>query len=197
MTANTTKIKVNWLATSDLIPHPTNPKEHPPEQVAQIVASIQAFGFNDPIAVDDNNVVIEGHGRLLAAQKLGLEKVPVLCLAHLSEAERRAYALAHNKLTLNSGWDSENLVLEIEALQDLAFENLELTGFTLEELNGFQSGEHDAVLPHTDMNDEKTEVSIQYQNQYGVIVTCNTEAEQERVFSELSEAGYVCKVVTV
>lgn len=199
MPKETPKLKVEWLAVDCLIPYANNPKEHPPEQVEQIAASIRAFGFNDPIAVDENNVVIEGHGRLLAAQELGLKKVPVISLSHLSEGERKAYALAHNKLTLNSGWDVEKLQLELEGLQELDFENLELTGFSLEELERFSLDESDKLSEAGDIEDEseKTEVSIQYENQYGVIVQCESEAQQERVFTELSEAGYSCKVVVV
>jgi ParB-like chromosome segregation protein Spo0J len=124
-----TQLQVELLETEKLIPHLTNPKQHPAEQVAQIAASIQAFGFLDPIGIDEDNTILEGHGRLLAAQKLGLKCVPVIRLSHLSKAERKAYALAHNKLTLNSGWDVDLLRLELEALKELQFENLDLTGF--------------------------------------------------------------------
>lgn len=129
MKKETLQLQVELMETDILIPHITNPKQHPPEQVAQIAASIQAFGFIDPIGIDEDNTIIEGHGRLLAAQKLGLKRVPIIRLSHLSKAERRAYALAHNKLTLNSGWDLDLLKVELEALKELEFGNLELTGF--------------------------------------------------------------------
>jgi ParB family chromosome partitioning protein len=129
------KLKIELLETDLLIPSATNPKQHPPDQIAQIVASIEAFGFIDPIGIDDNNLVIEGHGRLLAAQKLELKRVPVIRLSHLSAAERKAYSLAHNKLTLNSGWDLELLTMEIEALQEMAFEDISLTGFRPAEID--------------------------------------------------------------
>lgn len=129
MAKDTHKLKVEFLATDDLVPSATNAKEHPAEQVAQISASIQAFGFNDPIAIDDDNTIIEGHGRLLAAQKLGIEKLPVIRLSHLNEAERKAYILAHNKLCLNTGWNLDILRTEFERLRELDFEDLNLTGF--------------------------------------------------------------------
>lgn len=129
------KFQVELLKTCLLIPSATNAKQHPVEQVAQIAASIQAFGFLDPIAIDGDNTVIEGHGRLLAAQKLNLKRVPVIRLSHLTSAERKAYALAHNKLTLNSGWDLDFLKLEIESLQGDSFAELELTGFRQAELD--------------------------------------------------------------
>jgi len=129
------KLKVELIETDLLIPCPTNAKQHPVEQVAQIIASIKTFGFLDPIGIDNDNQVIEGHGRLLAAQKLELKRVPVIRLSHLTEAERKAYALAHNKLTLNSGWDLELLKLEFESLQELVFDDLSLTGFRPAEID--------------------------------------------------------------
>ncbi|WP_373533120.1 ParB/Srx family N-terminal domain-containing protein [Vampirovibrio sp.] len=88
------ELRVEALAVEQLIPHAGNAKLHPPEQVAQIAASIQAFGFNDPIAVDEKNVIIEGHGRLLAARQLGLKTVPVIrCLIYLKRRRRRIYWL--------------------------------------------------------------------------------------------------------
>jgi ParB-like chromosome segregation protein Spo0J len=131
---DTVKLKVELLETDKLIPSITNAKQHPVEQIAQIAASIQSFGFLDPIAIGDDNKIIEGHGRLLAAQKLELKRVPVIRLSHLSVAERKAYALAHNKLTLNSGWDLDLLKVEIESLQEDNFADLELTGFRMKEI---------------------------------------------------------------
>jgi ParB family chromosome partitioning protein len=130
MSKPSTPLKIDLLPLSELIANSQNPKLHPSEQVEQITASIEKFGFNDPIAIAENNEIIEGHGRLLAAQKLGLKSLPVIRLNHLTPAERKAYALAHNKLTLNSGWDVPLLRLEIEAIQDLdASLSLDLTGF--------------------------------------------------------------------
>jgi len=192
-----TKLKVEWLDIGQLNPYLNNPKEHPPEQIAQIASSIQEFGFNDPIAIDEENIIIEGHGRLLAAQSLALEKVPVIRLEHMGEAEKKAYMIAHNKLTLNSGWDLEKLQVEIETLKDLNFEDITLTGFTLGELQGFGLREVSSLLECQEDEDTKSEVSINYQNQYGVIVTCDSEAHQQRVYDELIEAGYPCKVVVV
>lgn len=97
MKKETIQLQVELMETDTLIPHITNPKQHPAEQVAQIAASIQAFGFLDPIGIDEDNTIIEGHGRLLAAQKLGLKCVPVIRLSHLSRAERNAYALADRR----------------------------------------------------------------------------------------------------
>src|SRR5580698_7080563 len=116
-----------------LIPWARNPRTHSDAQIAQIAASIAEFGFNNPILVDTKAGIIAGHGRLLAARKLGLTEVPVIVLDHLSEAQKRAYVIADNKLAENAGWDDEMLRIEIEALQDenfdvslLGFEDVEL-----------------------------------------------------------------------
>src|ERR1017187_10012128 len=95
-----------------LIPYARNPRTHSDAQIAQIAASIAAFGFNNPILVDTHAGIIAGHGRLLAARKLGLTEVPVIVLDHLSEAQKRAYVIADNQLALNAGWDEELLRVE-------------------------------------------------------------------------------------
>ena len=101
-----------WLVDK-LIPWARNPRTHSDAQVAQIAASIAEFGFNNPILVDTKAGIIAGHGRLLAARKLGLTEVPVIVLDHLSEAQKRAYVIADNKLAENAGWDDEMLRIEI------------------------------------------------------------------------------------
>src|SRR5580698_5186009 len=100
-----------------LIPYARNPRTHSDAQVAQIAASIAEFGFNNPILVDTKAGIIAGHGRLLAAQKLGLKEVPVIVLDHLSEAQKRAYIIADNQLALNAGWNDELLSIQHAALQ--------------------------------------------------------------------------------
>jgi hypothetical protein len=119
---------VDWL-----IPWARNPRTHSDAQVAKIAASIAEFGFNNPILVDTKAGIIAGHGRLLAARKLGLTEVPVIVLDHLTEAHKRAYVIADNKLAENAGWDAEMLRIEIEALQDESFD-VSLLGFEDEEL---------------------------------------------------------------
>ena len=120
-------------STSALLPYAKNSRTHSPEQIAQIAASIQEFGFTNPVLVDDTNGIVAGHGRVLAAQQLGMEEVPTINIGWLNEAQRRAYVIADNKLALNAGWDNELLALELGELGDLGFD-LELTGFTDEEI---------------------------------------------------------------
>jgi DNA modification methylase len=136
-----------WLVDK-LIPWVRNPRTHSDVQVAQIAASIAEFGFNNPILVDTKAGIIAGHGRLLAARKLGLTEVPVIVLDHLSEAQKRAYVIADNKLAENAGWDDEMLRIEIEALQDESFD-VSLLGFEDEELARLLAAQ-DAVEGLTD-----------------------------------------------
>jgi DNA modification methylase len=122
----------SWPLTC-LIPYARNARTHSAEQVAQIAASIAEFGFNNPVLADPKGGIIAGHGRVLAAAKLGLAQVPVIVLGHLSENQKRAFRLADNQMALNAGWDLEMLQLELEALAAENF-NLDLIGFDEQEL---------------------------------------------------------------
>ncbi len=133
MTLQTMAKHIEMWVIDKLIPYAMNPRTHSDAQVAQIAASIREFGFNCPILVDSKAGIIAGHGRLLAARKLGLTEVPVIVLDHLSETQKRAYVIADNKLAENAGWDNELLQLEIAALQQEDF-NVDLIGFDDEEL---------------------------------------------------------------
>jgi DNA modification methylase len=118
----------------DLIPYARNSRTHSDEQVTQIASSIKEFGFTNPVLIDADGGIIAGHGRVMAAKKLKMESVPVVVLSHLTEAQRRAYVIADNKLALNAGWDDEMLRVEFQELQDLGFD-VELTGFSMDEIN--------------------------------------------------------------
>ena len=121
------------MAVGELIPYASNSRTHSEEQIAQIAASIKEFGFNNPILLDGDKGVIAGHGRLLAARKLEMDKVPTIELAHLSETKKKAYILADNKLALNAGWDMDLLSVELTGLNDEGFD-LSLIGFNETEL---------------------------------------------------------------
>src|SRR3984957_5290693 len=121
------------LSVDKLIPYARNARTHSDAQVAQIAASIKEFGFVNPILAGPDCVIIAGHGRLLAARKLGMKEVPVIILEGLNENQRRALVLADNKLALNAGWDEEALRLEVEALRDADYD-LNIVGFEDEEL---------------------------------------------------------------
>ena len=125
--------KIEVIDIKDLIPYINNSRTHDETQVTQIASSIKEFGFTNPLLIDDDNGIIAGHGRLQAALKLKLSEVPCIRLSGLTEAQKKAYVIADNKLALNAGWDMEMLKIELEALQEDDF-NLELLGFDDDEL---------------------------------------------------------------
>ena len=119
--------------TADLVPYARNSRTHSAAQVDKIAASIREFGFLSPIITDGKNGIVAGHGRILAAQKLGLDVLPTIDAKHLTEAQKRAYIIADNRLALDAGWDDELLKIELQDLDSLNFD-LSLTGFELDEL---------------------------------------------------------------
>ena len=133
-------IKIDYVKIGELLEYSSNPKVHEEKQIQQIAKSIERFGFNNPILVDERSEVIAGHGRLLAAKLLKLETVPVVRLIHLSEAEKRAYRIADNKLSENGRWDTDLLKLEFSEIEKLALNledelNLDITGFDFKEID--------------------------------------------------------------
>lgn len=126
--------KIVMLAVDELKPYERNARKHGEEDVAAIAKSIETFGFNDPIGVwGKDNLIVEGHGRLMAAKSLGMEKVPCIRLDHLSDEERRAYALAHNRTAELSEWDDELVDSELGDLKALGFD-IDLTGFSIDDI---------------------------------------------------------------
>lgn len=130
------KIQVVFKPTGDLIPYASNSRTHSDEQVAQIAGSIKEFGFTNPVLIDGQSGIIAGHGRVLAAHKLGMDEVPTICLDYLSETQKRAYVIADNKLALNAGWDEELLGIELSDLRESDID-LNLTGFDGDEIESF------------------------------------------------------------
>jgi len=122
------------ILTTELIPYARNSRTHSEAQVSKIASSIKEFGFLNPVLIDLDNGIIAGHGRVMAAQKLGLKEVPVLQIGHLSESQKRAYIIADNRLALDAGWDEEMLRVEFDFLGNNGF-NLELTGFEIKEIS--------------------------------------------------------------
>lgn len=144
------KLKIEMFPIDEIREYENNAKLHPQEQIDQIVKSMQEFGNNDPIAIDENNQIIEGHGRLLALKQMGETEVPIIRLSHLTEQQKRAYILAHNQLTLNTGFDEELLRLELEAIQEIDMTDF---GFNLEELEiGDFGGEESNVEEDSDFD---------------------------------------------
>jgi len=126
-------MQVEQISIETLIPYVNNARTHSDAQVAQIAASIKEFGFNNPVLIADDNSIIAGHGRVMAARKLGKGTVPAVRLSHLTEMQRKAYILADNKLALNADWDNSLLAIELADLKDLGFDT-DLTGFSADEI---------------------------------------------------------------
>jgi hypothetical protein len=167
---------------SDLIPYINNSRTHSDEQVGQVAASIKEFGFTNPVLIDEDGGIIAGHGRTLAAKKLGIDTIPAIKMIGLTEAQKKAYIIADNQLALNAGWDLDTFKLELETLQELDFD-IELLGF--DDLN-FADGE---------LENEEPELKEQdYSEKFNVIIECNDEHQQEVVYKKLQAEGYVCQV---
>ncbi len=126
-------MKISQHKVDELIPYARNSRTHSDAQVAQIAASIKEFGFTNPVLIDETGSIIAGHGRVLASRKLNLVSVPCIQLSHLTEAQKKAYIIADNKLALNAGWDDEMLAVELTDLKDIGFD-LDLTGFNTDEI---------------------------------------------------------------
>lgn len=141
---------------SELIPYVRNARTHSEAQVSQIAASIREFGFLSPILVAEDNTILAGHGRLAAALKLGLKKVPCVKENHLTETQKRAYIIADNKLSLNAGWDSELLAVELSELEGADF-NLDLLGFDEAELSSIFDADKDVSDDDFDVEKELEE----------------------------------------
>jgi DNA modification methylase len=127
-------LEINYINTDVLIPYVNNSRTHSDKQVTEIASSIKEFGFTNPVLIDKENTIIAGHGRLLASKKLGLKEVPTILLENLTEAQKKAYIIADNKLALNAGWDEELLSIELKELDELGY-NTSLTGFSDDELS--------------------------------------------------------------
>ena len=176
------ELAIIYRPIGELIPYARNARTHSEAQVAQIAASIREFGFTNPVLLDGAAGIVAGHGRVLAARQLGMDQVPCIELAHLSEAQKRAYIIADNKLALNAGWDEALLRVELADLRGMAFD-LSLLGFSGDELTAVNSGGGG--------NAE----GGRYQEQYGVIIVCRDEAHQRETFETLVGLGYEPKVV--
>jgi len=126
-------VNIEQVKLDKLIPYARNSRTHSDAQVAQIAASIKEFGFTNPVLIDETGSIIAGHGRVMAARKLAITDVPSIRLTHLTEAQKKAYIIADNKLALNAGWDDEMLAVELTDLEDMGFD-LDLTGFSTDEI---------------------------------------------------------------
>ena len=140
------KLVIENRFITELIPYGANSRTHSDEQVLQIAASIKEFGFTNPVLLDGDGGIIAGHGRIMAARKLGMFTVPSIVLHHLTDAQKRAYVIADNKLALNAGWDDDLLASEIQGLIDEEYD-VDLIGFTQDELDELLSSVNEIGMP--------------------------------------------------
>lgn len=178
------KLKIQYKPITDLIPYARNSRTHNDAQIAQIAASIKEFGWTNPVLLDGENGIIAGHGRVLAAQKLGESEVPTIELSHMDKNQKRAYIIADNKLALNAGWDNEMLALEISDLKDVGYD-LGLTGFSMDELS--------ALNPNDETEDDFKEPIDESRNL--LMIECQGEHELEKLFEEMQQRGFECKIL--
>lgn len=173
-------IKIEYLPISDLTPYERNQRKHADYDVSQIMVSIQKYGFNDPIGIwSDKNIIVEGHGRLAAAKKLHMKEVPVIRLDHLTDEQRKAYGIIHNKSAELSEWDFDLLAEDIPTL----------------DWDGF---EIDWGLPEEQEEKQKEErKDVNYNESISVVIECANDEEAEETFTKLSEMGYSCKISTL
>ncbi|MFO0201807.1 MAG: ParB/Srx family N-terminal domain-containing protein [Alphaproteobacteria bacterium] len=178
--------QVEQVPTSDLIPYARNARTHSDAQVAQIAGSIQEFGFCNPVLIDKANGIIAGHGRVRAADLLKLQTVPCIRLDHLTDAQKRAYILADNRIALSSGWDEAMLANE---LQDLHADEIDLglTGFDAEELGKLLG------LGEAEGDEEADEGLTVGPVEYRVVVITRGESDQSQLITELEQKGYKCQ----
>ena len=173
-------MEIRDLSLDTIIPYARNPRKND-GAVDKVAASIKEFGWRSPIVVDEEMVILAGHTRYKAAKKLGLTEAPVHIAEGLTEAQKKAYRIADNRVAEEAEWDSDLLKIELEDLGDF---NLELTGYDLNELAKlFDSEEIDQELKEES-----------YSEVFNVIVECGDEVEQEKVFNQLNRDGYKCRV---
>lgn len=176
-------MKIIQHKTNDLIPYENNSRTHDETQIEQIVNSITEFGFTNPILIDENKNIIAGHGRLMAAKFMDMDKVPTIELNGLTDNQKKAYIIADNKLALNAGWNFDLLKDEIMTIgNDM---DLSVLGFDEQELANIIDG-LDNVEPELDEQN--------YTSVFNILVNCEDEQHQERVYNELLEKGYKCQV---
>lgn len=169
---------------SELIPYANNARIHSEQQVKQIAASIQEFGFINPVIIDKSNGIIAGHGRVMAAELLGIEEVPCVIVEGLTEAQKKAYILADNQLALNASWDYEMLKIEVERIQELDFD-VEVIGFDDDIFNIFYPKD----------SEQSPVVEDEGFDSFDVLVSFESEFEQKDFYEKIKSEGMKCKII--
>ena len=142
-------IGVECLAITSLKPSPRNARTHSKAQIKQLAASIEEFGFTNPVLIDETKTILAGHGRVEAAKQLGLKEVPVIRIEHMTAEQKRAYVIADNQLALNAGWDESLLAVELGELAELSFD-VSITGFEMGEIHSICSNTSGSSTPRAE-----------------------------------------------
>lgn len=175
-------LKIECLPIDSLKPYERNARKHTNDDVQTIVNSIREFGFLDPVGIwSEQNLIVEGHGRLLAAKQLGLSEVPCIRLDELTDEQRRAYAIAHNKTAEMSAWDWVLLDSELDGILDIDMSDF---GFDVD---------IDSDQSHTD----RTSKEIELNDTIIVAIDCENETDAETIFNKLQGEGYNCRILTL
>lgn len=182
-------MEVRELFIEELKEYENNPRFND-NAVQKVADSIKEFGFKVPIIIDEDNIIVAGHTRYKAAKELGLETVPCIVADDLSPEQVKAFRLADNKVGEFSSWDEDKLYNELMELETMQF-SVESFGFESRDISTTTTGEE---LENT-QDDINPDSNFNYKEQYGVIVMCKNEAEQEEIYSRLLEEGFECKVV--
>jgi ParB-like chromosome segregation protein Spo0J len=185
---------ITWWPIDRVRPYDGNPRTISPAAIDKVAASLQAFGWRQPLVVDAAGVLIVGHTRLAAARKLGFAEVPVHIADTLTPDQVRAYRLADNRTHDEATWDEDALAAELAQVKETDL--LAVTGFDTAELDRYLAELAGAPAP-ADAGVGATANGFEYQEKYGVIVECRDEAQQKQVFEELTAAGHQCRVVAV
>lgn len=188
---------INLININNLQEYTNNARTHSDSQVSQIAESIKEFGFNNPVLVDENNQLIAGHGRLLAAKQLGLTEVPAITLSHLTETQKKAYVIADNKISLNSDWNYDLLTSELEAVMNDSDVDISLLGFSEQELETvLDEGQHGFNSGSIDGNTQaQADALLGSEDKLQILVDVMSNQECETLLNELNNRGFNCKVV--
>lgn len=181
-------VNLKSIDINKLIPYALNSRTHTEDQVSKVAASIKEFGFLNPVIVDSENGIIAGHCRVQAAKILGIEKIPCIEAKHLTDAQKKAYVIADNRLALDAEWDNELLKIELSALESIDFD-VSLTGFTDKEMLALLGDGLDKA--------EKPISDQEYSETFEVVVSCRDQAEQEAIYQMMTGKGLKCRVLSM
>jgi ParB family chromosome partitioning protein len=170
-------LQINYKSTENLIPYANNSRTHSDDQINQVASSIKEFGFTNPVLIDEQGGIIAGHGRVMAAKKLGLSEVPTITLEGLTKAQVKAYVIADNQLALNSGWDFDTLNLEVESLTEMGFD-VSLLGLS------------DLMPDELDEKENNSLSDVKDENQFLLVIECKNETDQNIIYEELLTRNY-------